>query len=102
MNLFRKSREERAAEQRWAAINAQAWDEQEGRCRCGAPVTHVRKVPVVGRVPFKIFTCSEHVNVNAWAGRADGTFAPSNPHLNFDVMESRWSGTVEPLREKGE
>lgn len=94
--LDRRTYEEReapAASNRWATINAEA---RATGCKCGQPATHVRRLPyVIGSVPAEIWTCEEHINVNSWHGRDDGTYVPNPNDAGFSAPSmAQWSGYV--------
>ncbi len=56
----------RAAERRWRRINRQA---RQAGCRCGRPATQVQEFgDTVGRVPYQVWTCDDHVGVVSWSG----------------------------------
>lgn len=86
------------AEARWRKTNeAKRREAREQGCPCGAPATHVRRVPgAVGSVAPEFWTCAEHVNVNTWISAVGGGMRP-DPSLAFDSPSMRqWAGLVKP------
>lgn len=92
-------REVRQAEERWLATNDDARAEARASgCKCGAPATHVRRLPVMGGVPFEVWTCAAHVNVNGWRMNENGDSVPLGGEFTFNRIEPRWAGWVEEAR----
>lgn len=56
----------KAAEDRWRAINKET---KARGCRCGKSATKVNYHPVMGSVPFEIWTCDEHEGAEAWSDK---------------------------------
>jgi len=80
-----RRRETRAAERRFRASNQAA--EVRG-CRCGQPATHIRYgYGQVGRVPFEIYSCAEHVNVNGWHSSDGVCWTPTD---DYDQAALAW------------
>jgi len=74
------SAEVAAAEDRWRTKNAES---RAAGCPCGEPATHVARLPVVGSVPFEVWSCEAHVGVNSW------THSPGDAHYTAWPDEGR-------------
>ena len=66
----RDAREWAEASARWRLLNAEA---RAAGCKCGRPATNVRRYGgTVGGVPFEVWSCEEHQNVNSWSKSHQG------------------------------
>lgn len=79
------------ASRRWARQNAEA---RKAGCRCGKPGTQVRSFGATGGT-FDVVTCDEHVNVNGWRRRSDGTWVPTD---SFDERALAYQVSQEEIR----
>jgi hypothetical protein len=69
-------------EGRWARINEA---KRLAGCRCGRPATRVRFYG-----PAAVWSCGEHVGVNAWSQGRDGVWHPHRPTPEEAASLERW------------